>query len=109
MNGEYTRYRVLREADGSEAVPEADWLKVGVGKRAHIISVLADRIERTLTDAEHQGIRDARGGCRCQDPGAMPPCGTCTEPLSLDEIETVVLVRRAERAPVQVPEGWGDW
>ena len=27
-----------------------------------------------------------RGGCRCQDPGAMPPCFNCTEPITDDEL-----------------------
>ena len=27
-----------------------------------------------------------RGGCRCQDPGAMPPCFNCTAPITDDEL-----------------------
>lgn len=27
-----------------------------------------------------------RGGCRCCDPGAHPPCNNCTKELSYDEV-----------------------
>ncbi|MCY1208386.1 hypothetical protein D3C71_1658330 [compost metagenome] len=104
---EYNTYRVLEEEWGGRALSEEEWSKLGKGTREHIIGALAARIE--LTDDEHRELRQARGGCRCQDPGAMPPCSTCTTPLSIEEIETFVLVRRAERQPTSQPEGWGDW
>lgn len=104
---EYDLYRILREEDGSEAVSEGEWAKIGPLRRNRAIQTLATRIE--LTDDEQHELRQGRGGCRCQDPGAIPPCSACTEPASIEEIAGFVLARRAERVPAIEPEGWGDW
>jgi len=34
-------------------------------------------------------LRDIRGGCRCRDPNAHPPCGVCTTPATNDEIDSI--------------------
>jgi len=107
---QYDLYRVLREENGGTASSEEEWNRLDARQRSRAIELLAERFE--LTDAEHRELTQARGGCRCQDPGAMPPCGVCTEPPSLEEIEGFALVRRAGRQPAPVPalpEGWGDW
>ena len=38
-----------------------------------------------LSDAETTSLIEYRGGCRCRDPNAMPPCSACTNPLNRSE------------------------
>jgi hypothetical protein len=38
-----------------------------------------------LTEAQYGELIAYRGGCRCCDPGARPPCGVCTAPINLLE------------------------
>jgi len=43
--------------------------------------------QHELTDAQLEALMKHRGGCRCQDPGARPPCGVCTDPCTVEEAE----------------------
>jgi hypothetical protein len=43
-----------------------------------------------LSDIIYDYIRSARGGCRCQDPGAYPPCNNCTREETIDEVEEAI-------------------
>jgi len=50
--------------------------------------------ELELTNTEMSYVISCRGGCRCLDPGARPPCNACSEPLNEEEIEMVKDMRR---------------
>lgn len=34
-------------------------------------------------------LLELRGGCRCQDPGAAPPCSNCTNEITYEEAEHI--------------------
>jgi hypothetical protein len=54
-----------------------------------------------LPDRMQEIILRNRGGCRCADPGAHPPCWACTEPATAEEVmdaEVEWIEERQERA-----------
>lgn len=107
---DYDFYRMLKASEGAEPFSEDEWVQCGLPARVDVIRKLAGRFEPS--DEEWEAVREARGGCRCQDPGAMPPCSACSDPLNLREVEACLVLREAEQEAqreVTVPEGWGDW
>jgi hypothetical protein len=55
-----------------------------------------------------------RGGCRCQDPGAMPPCSACSTSANTSELEQIREEwedeQYAERAEAErMGPLWGSW
>ena len=52
-----------------------------------------------LSEVIYDYIRAARGGCRCQDPGAYPPCGNCTREETLDEVEEAIEMCAGQDGP----------
>lgn len=42
-----------------------------------------------LSDDTVMAVIKYRGGCRCQDPGAHPPCSNCTREITDDELLAV--------------------
>ena len=39
----------------------------------------------SFLEANLEWLLDNRGGCRCQDPNASPPCNNCTSPITDSE------------------------
>lgn len=65
-----------------------------------------------LTDDERQELLEDRGGCNCAV--VMPPCSTCTTPLTEGELMRILEARNEACAPLfgktaEKPQGWGDW